>query len=157
MYVCVCVCVCCLEKMQTHRSLRLPATHNRRYRRSLARDPHQPTVLYDVANLLRYDLGTGAGGNKGAAGGPNKLQRRSSGAGPSSSAAPAAAAGGAANARSGNNDNNNAFDMEAEEMYKMLVKLEPGHSSALGELAQLAFDLRQDVGNARVLFDQVGE
>lgn len=118
----------------------------RRYRRSLAREANQPSVLYDFANLLRYDLGTGAKG-KGSAGLPK--QRRGSDSAPA--AGGTAAAGTATTAIAGN-----AFDVEAEQVYKKLLQLEPGHASALGELAQLAFHLRHDVGNARVLFDQVG-
>lgn len=87
-------------------------------------------MLYDYANMLRYDLGTGTGEKDGKAAkvgpGGSKMQRWRA----------------------------NPHDEEAERIYQTLLEIEPAHASALGELAQLAVDLRQDNDHAKLLFEQ---
>ena len=98
------------------------------------------TVLFDLANLLRYNLGTGQ---------MSRTVRLAS------------------RTQSNNSNNNNhdesdsedarektACDEEAQQLYRGVVALEPHHASAWAELAQLQFDLTDDVVRSRQLFDK---
>lgn len=73
--------------------------------------------MYDCANLLRYTLGS--------------AQKRDY----SPSCEPSNAT---------ITTQERKHDQEAETLYQQIISLQPEHSSALGELAQLSLDMRQD-------------